>query len=265
MPEQIARLGIVVAILLAVTLALRFAVIPASFFSRELHRSSTVERELANPIRFAGTTACRSCHEEHYETKYRGKHRGLACETCHGPSTAHTENPAEVKPYAPRDRTFCPVCHAYDPSRPTGFPQINPATHNPSVACITCHQPHEPEPPEVPRDCSACHGQIARTKAVSSHARLACTTCHTVDERHKVTPRAALPTKPETREFCGQCHASGSSGPARRIEAPRSNKIHFSFSSCLIETSRSPAKRCFLPTTSTSSSSKSSTTCSTGE
>jgi hypothetical protein len=101
------------------------------------------------------------------------------------------------------------VCHAYDRSRPTGFPQINPASHNPDLPCITCHNPHDPVPPEVPQECSACHAQIARTKAVSRHASLACTTCHEVSEQHKVSPRSALPGKPQTREFCGQCHAGG--------------------------------------------------------
>lgn len=212
-PEQVQRLGIVVAILAILTLVMRFGVIPAAYFSPKLHRSSTVEREIAKPIRFAGMATCRSCHEEHYEVKSRGKHRGLACETCHGPAVKHTENPEAEKPYAPRDRNFCPKCHAYDASRPTGFPQINPESHNPEMPCITCHLPHEPEPPEVPRECEACHGQIARTKAVSSHARLACVTCHTVDERHKVAPRSALPSKPQSREFCGQCHATGTAEP----------------------------------------------------
>jgi hypothetical protein len=100
------------------------------------------------------------------------------------------------------------VCHAYDRSRPTGFPQINPASHNPGLACISCHNPHDPVPPSVPQECSACHAQIARTKAVSRHARLACTECHEVSEQHMVSPRSALPGKPRTREFCGRCHAS---------------------------------------------------------
>jgi len=212
-PEQITRLGLVIAILAGATLVLRFVVIPASFFSRDLHRSSTVQREIAKPISFAGMGTCRECHEEQYEVKSKGKHKGLACETCHGPAVAHTENPEASKPFAPRDRKFCPTCHAYDASRPTGFPQINPMSHNPLKPCITCHQPHEPEPPQVPRECEACHAQISRTKALSSHALLSCTTCHTVSQRHKVAPRTALPTKPETREFCGQCHATGAAEP----------------------------------------------------
>jgi hypothetical protein len=210
--EQVRRLGLVIAILVAVVVMVRFVLIPRAYFSTALHRASTVRREAAKPLRFAGMAACRECHSDVYDTKVAGYHKGLACETCHGASAGHAEDPMSVKPFAPRDRTFCPVCHAYDRSRPTGFPQINPASHNPGLACIACHNPHDPVPPEVPQECSACHAQIARTKAVSRHAGLACTLCHEVDEQHKVAPRSALPTKPQTREFCGQCHAGGEAG-----------------------------------------------------
>ena len=210
--EQVRRLGLVVALLVGVVLVVRFVVIPPSYFSTRIHRASTVRREVAKPIRFAGMATCRECHSDVYDTKAAGFHRGLSCETCHGPAAKHAADPESVKPPAPRDRKFCPVCHAYDSARPTGFPQIDPATHNSGLACITCHNPHDPVPPETPRECSACHAQIAHTKAVSAHALLACTTCHTVAPEHKVTPRKALPTKPETREFCGQCHAPDATG-----------------------------------------------------
>ena len=217
-PEQVRRLAVVAAVLVIAVVLVRFVLLPPRVFSTALHEAATVQRETAKPIHFAGTSVCRECHEEQYDTKIKSYHRGLACEVCHGPSVAHTEDPMTHKPPAPRDRKFCPVCHAYDPARPTGFPQINPTIHNPGLACITCHNPHDPVPPTVPQECSACHGQIARTKSLSSHAKLACTTCHTVSEQHKVTPRSALPTKPETREFCGTCHAPGATGLA---EAPR--------------------------------------------
>lgn len=206
--EQVRRLGLVIAVLVGIVAVVRFVLIPGSYFSTRLHRATTIQREVAKPIRFAGMPTCRECHADVYETKAAGYHRGLACETCHGPSAQHAEDPMNAKPYAPRDRKFCPVCHAFDPSRPTGFPQINPTAHNPLQPCITCHQPHDPVPPEVPRECSACHAQIARMKAVSSHALLECTTCHQASEKHKIAPRSAPPSKPQTREFCGQCHGS---------------------------------------------------------
>ena len=208
-PEQVSRLGVVVAFLAVVVLALRFVVIPQTYFSTALHEAATVRREAARPISFAGVATCKECHEDVFDTKARGFHRGLSCETCHGPAAGHADDPTNVKPEAPRDRKFCPVCHTYDSARPTGFAQINPDAHNPAIACISCHDAHDPVPPETPRDCSGCHAQIWNTKAVSSHARLECTTCHVASDTHKQKPRSSRPGKPETREFCGTCHASG--------------------------------------------------------
>jgi hypothetical protein len=203
-------LAAVIGLLVVAALLLRFVIIPPSYFSRDLHQKSTVEREIAKPVHYAGAAACQDCHYEIVEAKNESYHETVACETCHGPSVEHAEDPFEAKPYAPRDRKFCPVCHTYDSARPTGFPQINPTTHNPVQPCITCHDPHDPVPPETPRECSACHAQIARTKAVSSHALLECTTCHEASDQHKISPRSALPTKPLSREFCGNCHGADS-------------------------------------------------------
>jgi hypothetical protein len=216
-PEQIRRIAVATGLIAVVVIAGRFVVIPRSYFSHAAHVDSTIVREAAKPIAFAGAALCAECHTDIDQVKSASYHRGLACETCHGPSVKHTEDPESVKPYAPRDRAFCPVCHAYDAARPTGFPQIDPAAHNPGPPCITCHNPHDPVPPETPRECSACHAQIAHTKAVSAHARVPCTTCHEVKDQHRVDPRSALPTKPRTRDFCGTCHAQG----AANAQAPK--------------------------------------------
>lgn len=208
-PEQVKRLGLVLIALIGLVIVMRFVVLPPELFSAKPHQAAATEREMAKPVRHAGMTACRQCHEDEFELKAAGYHRNVACETCHGPSASHAESPGSAQPPAPRDRKFCPVCHGYDPSRPTGFPQINPASHNPLKPCIICHDPHDPVPPETPQECSACHGQIASTKALSSHALLSCTTCHEVAEEHKIQPRrSARPTKPDSRDFCGDCHSS---------------------------------------------------------
>jgi len=205
-PEQVKRLGLVVGVIVVGVLLTRFYLLPRSLVSTELQRASTAARWSAWPAKFAGSETCQACHEDVAARKSKGFHKNLACEGCHGPAVKHAEDPSAVKPSAPRDRKFCPVCHAYDASRPTGFPQINPVAHNPLKPCIACHNPHDPVPPRTPTACAACHAQIERVKAVSSHALLQCTTCHTVPERHKTAPRSALPSKPETREFCAKCH-----------------------------------------------------------
>lgn len=209
-PEQVTRLLLVNGILIAGALTMRFYLIPEAIVSTEIHRSTTVAREVAKPVKFAGTETCIVCHDAEAAVKDKSFHRGLSCEGCHGPAVDHANDPTALKPPAPRDRRFCPVCHEYDASRPTGFPQIITTAHNPLKPCIECHDPHDPAPPQTPKECSACHAQIERTKALSSHALLSCTTCHTTRELHKTAPRTALPTKPRSRDFCAQCHATGS-------------------------------------------------------
>lgn len=207
-PESLRRLSVVFVILVGGFLLVR-AILPPSLKSTELHVSTTIERETAKPVRHAGSNACADCHDE-FNVKKGGYHRNLSCETCHGPAIEHVENPTETKPNLPKMREFCVRCHAFDPSRPTGFPQINPAAHNPLQPCVKCHNPHDPKPPHVPQECQACHAEIARTKAISPHVMLECTTCHTVPTEHKVTPRLVRATTPSEREFCGKCHRKDS-------------------------------------------------------
>ncbi len=218
MPKQLTRLIIVFAVLTGGLIAARHRLLPKTFGERGHYRAAAVTAIQARPIRYAGRDACADCHEDIFKMHSQNRHQTVACEVCHGPAAAHTENPAEVKPPAPRKRTGCPLCHSYDPSRPTGFPQIDPQTHNPVKPCITCHNPHKPETPHVPGECGACHGQIARTKAVSRHALLACTDCHDTPEKHKVEPRDFHPDKPDTRAFCARCHGKDAT---RVTDAPR--------------------------------------------
>ncbi len=207
MPQQVTRLLTLFAVLAVVLVTGRHFLVPPTFGKLGHYRAAAVDAIAAQEVKYAGRQACVVCHEQEAAVHSRGHHQTVACEVCHGPGAAHVNSPGEVKPPAPRRREFCPVCHGYDSSRPTGFPQIDPVAHNPLQPCINCHQPHAPEPPHVPEQCSACHAEIARTKALSHHALLACTRCHETDKKHLVTPRLSLPQKPRTREFCAECHA----------------------------------------------------------
>ncbi len=218
MPQQLKRLLVVFVVLTAGLLASRRLLLPKTFGELGHYRAAAVDTIQQLPIRYAGREVCATCHADIADQHKQGHHQTVSCEVCHGPAAAHTESPTDNKPPAPRQRGYCPLCHGYDPSRPTGFPQIDPVAHNPVKPCITCHNPHHPEPPHVPEECSACHGQIARTKAVSRHALLACTQCHETPVQHKVIPRQIRPQKPRSREFCGGCHAKDASSPK---EIPR--------------------------------------------
>ena len=213
MPQQATRLLIVFAVMVAGLLYVRHTFVPETFGELGHYRSAAVDSIAAQPLQYVGQQVCGECHEEIYDTKKDSRHGTVACEVCHGVAAAHVEDPEAHKLPAPRKRGYCPLCHGYNASRPTGFPQIDPVTHNPVQPCIACHDPHQPVTPHVPEACSACHGEIARTKAVSHHATLPCTQCHEVEEGHKVNPRMVGAEKPRSRELCGECHARGSGAP----------------------------------------------------
>jgi DnaJ-class molecular chaperone len=213
MPQQLKRLLVVFAILIAGLLAARRFLVPETFGALGHYRAAAIDTVAGLPIRYVGAAACNECHDDVVAEKARSRHAAVACEVCHGAAAKHAQDPDSEMPPAPRERDRCPLCHGYNPSRPTGFPQIDPQTHNPADPCITCHEPHQPVTPHTPQECSACHGQVARTKALSAHAPLACTRCHEVPEEHKINPRLVGATKPRDRQMCGQCHAKDTARP----------------------------------------------------
>ncbi|MCK9364320.1 MAG: cytochrome c3 family protein [Syntrophales bacterium] len=210
LPEQAVRVIVVFLVLAVVLLVIRQFIIPPEIKDPAVQKLSSTQREAAKGIKYAGAEVCAQCHDKEPEIKKIGYHRDLSCESCHGASQKHVDNPTEVKPTSPKKRDYCVYCHQYNASRPTGFPQINPDTHNPRKPCISCHNPHNPKPPTTPHSCNACHAQIERAKAASYHALIECTVCHSTPDKHKTSPRTVLPTKPDKREFCGQCHDKAS-------------------------------------------------------
>jgi len=215
LPEQLKRLGVIVGLFLIVVIV-RFFILPEWLISARPHQAAKVVREMAKPMHYAGMASCRECHQEQYDAKAKGYHRGIGCENCHGPSAEHAAHKDDktLMPRKPREREFCLACHGYLASRPNGFPQVDGQKHNPRKRCAGCHDPHDPAPSEPPQDCGGCHGRIAQLKAISTHALVPCAECHKVEPQHMIDPRSALPSKPDSRQACGRCHDVGSTDPA---------------------------------------------------
>ncbi len=219
-PEQVTRLSILLIIFIVVFLIVRSKLVPPDFGEYGHYRASAIDEIISQKIKYAGQNICYDCHDDVVETKSLGYHKNVACEVCHGPAAIHTDDPEALVLEAPRERGYCPICHEYLPSRPTGFPQIVAASHNPMKPCISCHKPHDPKPPETIKECEGCHAEISRTKSLSHHVYVKCTYCHTTPKEHKIQPREYRPSKPSTREFCGTCHSkdSGSSKEIPKVD-----------------------------------------------
>ncbi len=208
-PQQVVPLIILFAAGVALLMVARHFLVPKTFGQYGYYRAEAANEVAAMPISYGGSQTCGECHTDIADLKLSSKHRGVACEVCHGPAKNHAEAPDEFTPAKPTGRGYCPICHGYNPSRPSGFPQILPVVHNPGKACMTCHNPHNPTLPHPPEECSACHREIASKKMVSHHAGVACTVCHSTPSDHWQNPLSVLAKKPTTRELCGQCHARG--------------------------------------------------------
>jgi hypothetical protein len=217
-PDQVIRISIPVAILIVGFFVMRYYLVPPDFGLFGHYRASAITEELSKEIKYSGHGVCEDCHDDIVAEKDKSYHRRVECEVCHGPAAAHLDDPEGNRLPAPRERGYCPLCHEYLPSRPTGFPQIVSESHNPRMACVSCHDAHDPRPPSVPKECEACHAEIARTKALSHHVYLECTRCHKTPEEHRVHPRDVRPEIPASAELCGECHgtdAPGSKGVPR--------------------------------------------------
>lgn len=212
-PDQVIRLLIPFVIIIGGFIAMRHFLVPSDFGKYGHYRASAVDEIASQKIKYSGHHVCEDCHDDVAQTKKMSYHRNVACEVCHGPAAAHTQDPDGNQLPAPSGRGYCPLCHEYLPSRPTGFPQIVTESHNPMKPCSSCHDAHDPKPPYIPKECEACHAEIARTKALSHHVYLSCARCHETPEEHSIRPRDYRPKIPTAREFCGECHAEDAPSP----------------------------------------------------
>ena len=127
-----------------VFLVLRSFLVPRSFGRYGHYRANAIADIAALPINYAGHQVCEGCHTEVQDVKSKGVHKGVACESCHGPLAAHANDPASVTPAKLDTIVLCPRCHQANTAKPKGFPQVDVAEHSSGAACNTCHQPHSP-------------------------------------------------------------------------------------------------------------------------
>jgi DnaJ-class molecular chaperone len=213
MPSQVKRLLLLFAMAAVVLILLRHFLIPRSFGRYGHYRADAVGAIAASGLRYSGHLVCAECHDDIANTKSASKHAPVTCEACHGPGYSHSQDPTENKISVPSGRERCGYCHNYDASRPTGFPQIDPAAHGADEPCASCHNPHQPELNIETPACDGCHTEIARTLSKGHHRNLNCTICHGSGTKHPVDPKNIKPEMPASRDFCAQCHAKNAAGP----------------------------------------------------
>ena len=141
MPPQLKRLIPLFAIFIFLFLAARSFLVPKSFGEQGHYRFNSIAENKEKAMIYAGKEACDDCHSDRIQEMETDLHKGISCETCHGPGSAHIANPDSIKPMIPKGRDFCGMCHSLNPSRSKLVHQVDLKEHNVTENCIECHNP----------------------------------------------------------------------------------------------------------------------------
>ena len=160
--SHIYRLIVLLVLVVAGFVAVRSLAIPSSWDGEKFYRVDSLEDLKLQPMQLGGNETCSGagCHDQKRVAKHKsqldtvakGSHKGLACESCHGPLSAHvSDNKRLAAAQINRENTLCLGCHAPLLSRPKDFPQFD--TENTghwyfdveiTTPCRDCHSPHNP-------------------------------------------------------------------------------------------------------------------------
>jgi len=143
MPPQILRLVLLTIVIVGGYLLLRLALTPATFGEFGWYRGRALADIAAQETTYAGRKSCAECHSEIESLLGAHEHRGLSCESCHGPGQAHADNP-DIK-IGVATAADCLRCHEQAPARPSSHKQIVSRQHYAEFRCVECHIPHSPK------------------------------------------------------------------------------------------------------------------------
>lgn len=203
------------------TAALPIACLPFVVLANGPSEPSGETAEEAKAPAVAGAQVCAACHTDIAAAQQDDWHSRLVasrsgssnCEECHGPSSPHTEDPADVPTFhdvtrAPAGRSgqACLSCHRETGRSPALWKASEHAQAD--VGCGDCHsQGALPCNRMIRRPdenvCYSCHQEQQATFTMTSHhpvpeGRVECSDCHDSHARQSETAKA---------EICASCHA----------------------------------------------------------
>jgi hypothetical protein len=196
---RLRHLGMAVSRAAVVVIVASLVVAAAAYAASRFHEQYSSGQQILDTRTWAVRTpdysgsTCASCHPDQAETQAAGPHRPVACEVCHGPQGDHPRTASgTVASMAISGSSVCLTCHALTAGRPTGYPQVDPATHYSANDCLRCHEGHAVyavAPPDVTHPlallppCTTCHAPNGLTKLPAGHEMVAdavCLSCHAV-------------------------------------------------------------------------------------
>lgn len=148
LPPQIVRLVILTIAIVGSYVVARQIFTPKSFGQYGHYRGDALMEIASRQPIYGGKKSCNECHSEVLDKLAKYEHKTISCESCHGPSKAHGDDPDHHDAKKPTS-DLCLRCHEYNSARPIFLKQIDLKKHYTDKGkCIECHLPHQPN--EVP-------------------------------------------------------------------------------------------------------------------
>lgn len=122
------------------------------------YRRDAITLNAVQPLIYGGNESCLQCHAPASKKLALFKHRGLSCESCHGPLADHVrENKKSAPAVVDKSRWQCENCHTERINRPEDFPQFSKTGSigklvkkhtqlDDKKPCLECHDAHDPTP-----------------------------------------------------------------------------------------------------------------------
>jgi hypothetical protein len=145
MPPQVGRLVLMALAILVFYGVARTLLKPRTFGEYGWFRGAALAETAARKPVFAGAKSCDECHPDVLQKLAKYEHKTISCESCHGPSREHADNPDIKAPKEKFEDGDCLRCHQLNPSRPAWLKQVDPAEHYRVDHCTGCHEPHQPK------------------------------------------------------------------------------------------------------------------------
>jgi hypothetical protein len=146
-PAQLKRLIPLFAIFISLFLLVRHFLIPDSFGQFGHYRGDSLKDIASKETVYSTKQVCTDCHDDILEMLESDAHTELSCLVCHGPGTAHVDDPFEGAIIKENSREYCGRCHNLNAARPAAvIHQVDIHSHNTEFEyCTDCHNPHQPK------------------------------------------------------------------------------------------------------------------------
>lgn len=152
------RLAGIIVLFIIVFLSAKQLATPESWNHEGWYRGAALTDAAAQPLVYGGNESCQDCHQAAIKKLRKFDHRGLSCESCHGPLTEHVKGKEKIaKALVDKSRWQCENCHEERINRPKGFPQFSRTGEigksvrkhkdlEEDTPCLKCHDAHDPTP-----------------------------------------------------------------------------------------------------------------------